>query len=465
MTDLARAPLLGPFLRWRHARAAMQAPLLLLAAVMVWDGLTGPQVAPKNLATVLTWLHYRGLVVLALLVAGNLFCMACPFMLPRNLARRFLRPRLPWPAALRGKGLAAGLFAAFLFAYEAFDLWSSPAWTAWLILGYFLGAVAVDSVFTGASFCKHVCPIGQFNFLSSLVSPLEVRVRDRATCGTCATKDCIRGNTTARGCELWLFQERKVGNMDCTFCLDCVHACPKDNVALATRTVGPDLWSDAWRSGIGRLGERPDVALLVTVFTFGALLNAFAMVSPVAAAMDWLSATTGLRSEGPVLAILFGLGLLVEPAILLGLASWGTRAAGVRQPLLRILARFAPGLVPIGFAVWIAHYLFHFVTGFWGFVPVLQALVRDLGAPILGAPRWELAGAPAGPWLLPVEMGLLFLGLVVSWTVSARIARHLAPRRAALAALPWQVLALGLALAAAWLLNQPMEMRGTFLGG
>ena len=31
-----------------------------------------------------------------------------------------------------------------------------------------------------------------------------------------------------RGCELALVQPRKVGNMDCTFCMDCVRACPHD---------------------------------------------------------------------------------------------------------------------------------------------------------------------------------------------------------------------------------------------
>ena len=36
-----------------------------------------------------------------LLLAGNFFCMACPFMLPRNLARRFVRPVRNWPRPLR----------------------------------------------------------------------------------------------------------------------------------------------------------------------------------------------------------------------------------------------------------------------------------------------------------------------------------------------------------------------------
>ena len=163
---------------------------------MIFDGLVGPQLAPKNLATVGAWLHYRGLVVLALLVAGNLFCMACPFMLPRQ-AGWWLRKRLggegrPLPRLLRNKWLAIGLVVAFFFCYEYFSLWATPWWTAWVALAYFAAAFVVDTIFRGAAFCKYVCPLGQFNFFGSLISPLEIKVRRPATCDTCRTKDCIQ---------------------------------------------------------------------------------------------------------------------------------------------------------------------------------------------------------------------------------------------------------------------------------
>src|SRR4051812_26375040 len=142
---------------------------------MILDGLFGPSLAPKNLATTLSWVHFRGALVLVLLCAGNFFCLACPFMLVRQAARRFCRPVLNWPRSLRNKWLAICLLVAILFTYELFDLWSSPWWTAWLIIGYFATVLVVDSVFRHASFCKFVCPIGQFNFFASLVSPLEVK--------------------------------------------------------------------------------------------------------------------------------------------------------------------------------------------------------------------------------------------------------------------------------------------------
>src|SRR3954467_4253357 len=235
-----RVPGLGRLFRWRYARPLLQAPLLIVSVVMVLHGLFGPSLAPKNLATTLTWLHFRGLLVIVLLGAGNFFCFACPFMAVRNAARRFIHPRLSWPRSLRNKWLSIALLVAFLFLYELYDLWASPWWTAWLIVGYFATALMVDSVFKHATFCKFVCPIGQFNFVASLLSPLEVTVRDQGICSGCATRDCIKGQRAPsselvviqRGCELALFQPQKVGNMDCTFCLDCVQACPHDNVGI-----------------------------------------------------------------------------------------------------------------------------------------------------------------------------------------------------------------------------------------
>ena len=489
--DLLAVPGLGRFLRWRHARTALALPLLLLAGLMVFDGLLGPQLAPKNLATVLVWVHYRGLVVLALLLAGNLFCLACPFMLVRNLARRFVRPLRLWPRPLRTKWLAVGLFAALLFAYELFDLWATPRWTAWLIVGYFAGALAVDAVFRGATFCKYVCPLGQFNFLSSTLSPLEVRIRRPEPCADCPTKPCITGRPAAgddlslrdgdraprppadaRGpsgrtphCQLWLFQPRKVGNLDCTFCLDCLHACPYDNVAIAPRLPAEGLARDPHRSSLGRISHRPDLAVLAVVFAFGALLNAFAMVSPVYALQDWLAGLLHTSSELPVLALIFVAGLVAVPALLLGLAGWLSRPSpGPSLPSW--ITRFAYALVPLGFGVWLAHYSFHFLTGFWTFVPVLQSFAADLaGAPLLGAPRWDLAALLPAAWLYPLELGFLGLGWFGALLVAYRIAEREAAHRTWRTFLPWAVLLSLLFAAGIWLMAQPMEMRGTFMVG
>ncbi len=449
----------------------MQVPLFSIAALMVWHGLTGPQVGARNLATVLTWVHYRGALVLLLLVAGNLFCMACPFMLPRTLARKLFAPARAWPARLRSKWVAIGALVGVLFAYELLDLWDSPWWTAWLIIGYFLTATLVDAFFKNAPFCKYVCPLGQFNFVASTVSPLELGVTDPAVCATCDTRDCIKGTPRLdhpselrrRGCELSLFQPQKRGNLDCTLCLDCVYACPHDNIGLRTRLPASELWDAGRRSGVGLVSRRPDLAALVLVFTFGALLNAFGMVTPVHAAQAWVGDLLGTTRESAILGTMFTFGLVVEPVVLLVGAGWLTRRlTGAHEPLLPLVTRFVYALVPLGVGVWVAHYSFHLLAGLWTVVPVGQEALATAGIST-GETLWRLRGLPPG-WILPAEYMLLAFGILGSLVVGWRIAQRDFPERPGAAYAPWAFLIALLGVAALWLMSQPMEMRGMWMG-
>ena len=440
---------------------------------MVLHGLFGPSLAPKNLATTLSWVHFRGLLIFTLLVAGNFFCFACPFMLVRDTARRLIRPRFNWPRSLRNKWPAIVLFVLILFIYELFALWSSPWWTAWVIIGYFVAVLIVDSLFKHASFCKFVCPIGQFNFVASLVSPLEVRVRNRQTCDACSTRDCIRGQrmpasplvVIQRGCELALYQPLKAGNLDCTFCLDCVHACPHDNVGILSRTPAIELTEDPMRSGIGLFSRRKDIAALAIVFTFGSLMNAFGMITPVYALEAWLGQLLHVQNLAPILALLFAGFLLVEPAILVGAAAWATRKlAGSSRGLLALAVRYSYALIPLGFGMWLAHYGFHFLTGILTIVPVTQSAFADYGWPVLGDPMWLLTGMPKAA-VQPLENGFLLLGLAGSLLVAYQLACEDSPDHPQRAFLPWAAVSFLLWAGATWLIAQPMDMRGTFISG
>jgi cytochrome c oxidase assembly factor CtaG/polyferredoxin len=462
--DLLRVPLLGRLLKWRHARLALQMPLMALAGVVIFDGLHGPQVGPMNLAGVLPWIHWRGLVILALLALGNVFCMACPFMLPRTLARRWLPQGRSWPRWLRSKWLAVLLLIVFLWAYEAFSLWDSPWWTAWLALGYFVIALVIDGLFRGAAFCKYVCPIGQFNFVQSLVSPLEVKVLDPTVCAECRTNDCIRGRGGIPGCELDLFQPRKTGNMDCTFCLDCVHACPHDNIGILANPPGKELWHDSFRSGIGRFSKRPDLAALIVVLVFGAYANAAGMVAPV---LEWRDQIASLLQQpSPILAtsLFYFLGLVVLPAVMVGLpACWSRRLGRLKESRLEVATRFAYSLVPLGFGMWLAHHSFHFLGSLDGVVPAIQRFAGDLGL-ALGEPEWRCACCrPVADWLPRLEILFLDLGLLLSLYTVYRIAQGRAgwPSQALKIVAPWVLLMVLLFAIGIWIVLQPMEMRGT----
>ena len=462
--DLLRTPVVGRLLGSRIFRRSMQSIMLLLAAAVVLDGLLGPQVSPMNLAGVLPWIHWRGFVVLALLIAGNLFCYACPFMLPRELAKFIGGGRFRWPHALRSKWLAVALLVLFLWSYEAFSLWNTPWWTAWIVLIYFALAMAVDALFRGASFCKYVCPIGQFHFVQSMASPMEVRIREKETCHKCSTYDCIRGNESHRGCELDLFLPKKKGGLDCTWCMDCVQACPHDNVGILTRSGPSEILDDGWRSSLRKLSNRWDVMAMVAVLVFGAFANALGMVGPVLQWQDELADSIGFSSWW-VMSISLLSGIVLAPFLIICLITNASHGlSDMRCTWKQAAIRFTFTLIPIGFAMWLVHMLFHLFTSWGTIIPSIQRAVEDLGSAVLGEPAWALSCCgPTPSWLIPLELLILDIGLLVSIWLQYKLARGLTSRlsREFAAWLPWAVLSAALWLTGVWIIFQPMEMRGT----
>jgi len=462
--DLLSVPLLGPFLRAQSGRHFLQATMLIIAIAVIVDGIFGPQVSSANLAGVLPWTYWRVFVVIALLAAGNFFCMACPFTLFREIGRRLGLRQRAWPRALRSKWLSIALLALFFWSYEAFSLWDKPIWTAWLIINYFLIALVIDALFSGASFCKYVCPIGQFQFVASLVSPLEVKVREPGICASCKTHDCLRGNERQRGCEMDLYLPRKSGNLDCTFCLDCVRACPHDNVGVMATAPGLDVVRDPQRSSIGRLSRRPDIAALGLVFVFAAFANAAFMVTPISNWRDQLATRLNLPSILPVTTALFFLALIVAPIVLVcGSVFAGRTASGITTPTRELIRRFSLALVPLAAGMWAAHFSFHFLTG-WGSVwPVLQRVFGDFGV--------TLANHSASGFhfnignLHILQTVLLDFGLLGTLYLGWRIARVYAPRlRTAFRVMaPWGAMAVALYLFGVWTCLQPMQMRGSLI--
>lgn len=484
--DILEIPGLGHLLKWRWGRLLLQLPLLIVAVLLIIDGLIGPQVAPRNLATVAPWVHYRGLVIIALLLAGNLFCMGCPFHVPRTLAKRLSKRGRRFPRAFRNKWIAISSLFLLFFLYEWLDLWASPMLTAWVIITYFIASFMMEAIFTESAFCKYVCPLGTFNFVYSTVSPSQIAVKNTAICANCAGKECVNGSWSSEptvridqipivgennmaiseskqvirdsqgvlGCGTELFAPQIKSNMDCVFCLDCVRACPHQNIGLMVRRPGRELMiPHAWAS-------RWDVSFLVIILTFMGVMNAFGMVPPVYQLQESLMQVWGTTSEFPGLLLIFLVGNILFPVTLTLLAGrvsqWITQPSQ-RHTLRQTIAAFAPSFVPIGFGIWFAHYGFHFLIAPLSIVPVIQEFLGYTG-------EWSRFSMSLDTQLIGlIQMGALLGGFLWSMIIAQQSALRLYKRKSFQGLLPWALLLLCLMAVSLYIFSLPMEMRGITL--
>ena len=245
--DVLEWPLVGRLLRWRHARTSLQLVLLAAAAVVVLHGLFGPDIAPGNLATVLTWVHYRGIARRRAARRRQFLLRRVPVRAGSRLGppasragaavaeapsrqvdrHRALRRGAVRLRALRSVGAAAGhgvsgprllrRRAGDRHGLQRRDVLQAPVPDR---------AVQLRGV-------HHVAARAADSGTGDLPGVPDVGLHRRAPVAGGAA---ARSSSGAASSGLYL--PAKVGNIDCTFCLDCVHACPHDNIAHRRADAG-----------------------------------------------------------------------------------------------------------------------------------------------------------------------------------------------------------------------------------
>jgi hypothetical protein len=229
-------------------------------------------------------------------------------------------------------------------------------------------------------------------------------------------------------------------------------------------TPGKELWSGEQRSSIGRFASRADLAALVLILVFGALANSAGMIAPVAALLDRAGLLFDLQR--PVIVALFLLfGIFLIPGLTVGIAGFLSRRLGkLEVPIKPFISDFAMTLVPLGFAMWLAHFVFHLFTGSHLPIPAIQRIALDLHLTLLGKPNWAISSW-ALPQLLDFEILFLDLGLLVSLYAGWKVAQRYnnSKKRSLLIFTPWSLVYVLFFLVAVWILFQPMDMRGTMM--
>ena len=200
-----------------------------------------------NLATKLTWTIWWAGIIFTFVLAGRVWCLACPFGALNEWTARLAAPLRRLPKPFRNIWWATGMFVLLTWADEQLGVVRSPRVTAWIVLFFAAAAVAVGLFYERRSFCRHLCPIGGLIGIYSMTAPLELRAKSGGVCAADPDKSCYRGGPESRGCPMFEFPASMDRNNYCNLCGECVTSCSRDNLVLRFRAFGKDLWASGRR--------------------------------------------------------------------------------------------------------------------------------------------------------------------------------------------------------------------------
>jgi polyferredoxin len=450
--DLLALPGLGRLLRWRHFSTLLIAPTLAIFTLIVLAGLWGEQNS-SNPAVLLTWILWWPAVIFTFFLVGRIWCTACPFGYLGDVAQKIFSFKRKAPAILKNMWWRLALFLGLTWATTlwAWDRW--PRSTAWLALALTLGAIALAIIYEKRVFCRYVCPVGGVFGLYSMTAPLRLAVKDKQICQTeCKEKNCYKA------CAWFQFPGAMERNAECNLCLNCVPACPYDNLALRTQPFGADL--ARFQPHRKSLDEAATVAAVLGV----SLLQTMVMLNAWQGWEPRLAAFLHIPS-GPVLYTLIFLSLgLVMPVLLVALLlRMGSLGLPHRAGAFAALRTYAYAFLPLGLGLHAAHN-FHHLFGEGGalWTGLKAALARYTGWDSLAPGSSIDAGAAVAPNALFFLQWLALLGgLYLAFRIATSLVqRHSAEKAMAFRmALPIFLFAVGYTILNVLILAAPMAHR------
>jgi hypothetical protein len=148
---------------------------------------------------------------------------------------------MPWPNSLKNIYLAVGLFLLLTWLELGFDVTANPQITALLAILMTALVVVPSVIYEKMSFCQYGCLVGRICGLYSVISPVEIRAKDRNICKNCKDRACRHGSANGYPCPTDLDLGELSRNNYCLNCTECIKSCPYNNVACNVRPFGAEL--------------------------------------------------------------------------------------------------------------------------------------------------------------------------------------------------------------------------------
>ena len=366
--DVLALPGIGRLLLWRGFPLLLQVPAAILFAALIVAGLAVSPSLGGGLASSFAWSVWWPALALLTLSGGRIWCLACPPAALGDWTQRLVGLHRCLPRALQNAWLQIGIFLAITWAFTYWDIATSAKATALFLLGFTVTAVACAIVFERRTFCRYVCPISGMLGLFGMLSPWRLRAGSQNA--KAGSQELRPSAVRAEPCPLLEHPYRMDRNVNCHYCLAC-----------ARWPRGPGFRLDLTWPGTSLLHSqvrRADEAAMIVALYGVALFQTLVMFG---FADGWLRSLPQYTVAFLAASVLFPGGAYAVISRLSSGAQSSDGRGGRWAPWW--VADFAYALVPLAWAMFLAHNLDHFVQQGGGVGESLRALLT--GAPSSGA--------------------------------------------------------------------------------
>jgi polyferredoxin/peroxiredoxin len=402
--------------------------IFIFTLILIAGLIGGFSAGNKNFGIVIVWILWWVLLMLFMVpLFGRIWCMMCPLpVFGEWLQRlkivgvrtgRLLGLNKRWPNRWRNLWPTNMVFLFLTFFSAFFTV--LPIATFVLLGGIIITAIIISLIFEKRTFCLFLCPVSGFQGLYANFAGIEVRVKDPSICKQHKPKTCFTGSDNAYGCPWMELPFEMNRNTYCGLCMECIKACPYDNMALNIRTPTSDFYTPLRRTDEIYNRRSWDEAFKSFIMIGAVIVFYLGMQGPY----GWFKDIIRARNLAGYLSYLllytiFTLGIL--PGIFYIFSFISKKLSGKKEISIReVFVNFSYTLVPIGLARWMAFSL---------------GIIMPNGSYLLGVVSdpfnlgWNLFGTSNFKWtpfytgLMPyLQTIVIIIGLIISIDMGHKI--------------------------------------------
>jgi len=196
------------------------------------------------IANDLVWGAWWIFLVLSFLLLGRVWCTICPLSTAGRISSRIWSLAKSPPEFIKNSSpfLIPIGFVGIIWCEQIFHMTINPRPTGFLLITLIFLAVFFALFFKRETWCRYLCPLGNFGGIFALSATLFVRSNSNVCSTKCTTHNCNKGSEQYAGCPVFHHPLFARNAHICKLCFNCLKSCPHGSARLYLRPPLIRIW-------------------------------------------------------------------------------------------------------------------------------------------------------------------------------------------------------------------------------